>query len=54
MKNRCLWGNGAKIGGKMWENALKVYGKMWGMWGGIVLFLGCCFVDWGDLVKFVG
>lgn len=33
MKNRCLWGNGAKIGGKMWGNALKVYGKMWGMWG---------------------
>ncbi len=61
MKNRCLWGNfwkmwgnGAKIGGKMWGNALKVYGKMWGIWGGIVLFCGCCFVDWGDLVKFVG
>lgn len=54
MKNRCMWGNGAKIGGKMWGNAQKVYGKMWGMWGGIVLFCGCCFVDWGDLVKFVG
>lgn len=40
--------------GNVGENALKVYGKMWGMWGGIVLFLGCCFVDWGDLVKFVG
>lgn len=30
MKNRCLWGNGAKIGEEMWGNTLKVYGKMWG------------------------
>lgn len=49
-----MCGNALKVYGKMWGNDAKIGGKMWGMWGGIVLFLGCCFVDWGDLVKFVG
>lgn len=47
MKNRYLWGNGAKIDGKMWKNVGKCPESIWENvgdlgWNSVVLWVLFC------------